>query len=57
MRKTSLCQSAAAVLVFGAYQSLTQNLSLIGEVNKAESETDAGTDEIMSVNLGAYLAF
>jgi hypothetical protein len=44
-------------ITFGAYHSLTANLTLLAEISALESETTAGTDEVNSFNVGAFMSF
>jgi predicted porin len=41
----------------GAYHSLTANLTLLAEISALESETTAGSDEVNSFNIGAFMSF
>lgn len=44
-------------MTLGGYYSLTKSLTLIGEFNTLESKTPAGSDEVTSINVGAFLGF
>jgi predicted porin len=44
-------------ITFGAYHSLTANLTLLAEISALESETSAGSDEANSLNIGAFMSF
>ena len=41
----------------GVYYSLTKNLMLLGEVSRTKSESDAGSNDATTVNVGAFLGF
>jgi len=41
----------------GVYYSLTKNLTLLGEVSRTKSESDAGSNDATTVNVGAFLGF
>jgi predicted porin len=44
-------------LTLGVYHSLAPNLTLLAEYSALESETDVGSDEANSFNIGAFMSF
>ena len=45
-------------LTLGAYYNVTKSLTVLGEFNSTESELKGtGTDEVTSINVGAFLGF